>query len=121
MNKEITEFYCHECDGYIRVELDYDLNGNHVVECPKCGHEHCRVIKDGKVTSDRWDQRNRNTYNYQTTTASYYTTSMFDSTSSGTSTATTVSSTDSGSSYARYALATSWANMSTGGYVTSTC
>jgi hypothetical protein len=58
-NIEITEIHCHECDGYIRFALDKGKNGEHVVVCPKCGHEHCRVIKDGVVTGDRWSSRNR--------------------------------------------------------------
>jgi len=33
-------------------------DGNHVIECPWCGHHHCRVVKDGKVTEDRWTSRN---------------------------------------------------------------
>ena len=53
-----TELHCHECQRYFEVEFDHTINGNHVVNCPNCNHEHCRVIKDGVVTSDRWDQRN---------------------------------------------------------------
>jgi Zn finger protein HypA/HybF involved in hydrogenase expression len=67
-----TEIYCHECDRYIRFSLDKSLNGNHVIKCPKCGHEHCRVIKDGEVTGERWDSRNGQTYYvsaYSTVTA----------------------------------------------------
>lgn len=82
--KRMTEFYCHDCDGYIRVRLDMSLNGNHVVKCPKCGHEHCRVIKNGKVTGDRWDSRNGQTYHIQASSSSYYTTSMYATASSST-------------------------------------
>jgi hypothetical protein len=53
-----TEIYCHNCQNYIQFELDTTLNGNHVLKCPKCGHEHCRVVKDGQVTDDRWSSRN---------------------------------------------------------------
>jgi hypothetical protein len=53
-----TEIYCHNCQSYIQFELDTTLNGNHVLKCPKCGHEHCRVVKDGQVTDDRWSSRN---------------------------------------------------------------
>ncbi len=53
-----SELWCHDCDNYVQFTLDDELNGNHLIKCPKCGHEHCRVIKDGKVTSDRWDSRN---------------------------------------------------------------
>lgn len=58
-NVEITELHCHECDGYIKFALDKGKSGQHVVICPKCGHEHCRVIKDGIVTGDRWESRNK--------------------------------------------------------------
>lgn len=58
-NIEITELHCHECNGYIKFALDKSKNGEHVVICPKCGHEHCRVIKDGIVTGDRWSSRNK--------------------------------------------------------------
>jgi DNA-directed RNA polymerase subunit RPC12/RpoP len=50
-----TQLYCHACSGYFNVDFDESLNGNHVVNCPKCGHEHYRVIKDGVVTEDRWN------------------------------------------------------------------
>lgn len=53
-----TEMYCHNCKKNFVAELDFDINGKHVVECAHCGHEHCRTIKDGKVTDDRWDGRN---------------------------------------------------------------
>lgn len=57
-NEEIkTPLYCHECSKNFVALLDFTLEGNHVVECPHCGHEHCRVITNGKVTGDRWSSR----------------------------------------------------------------
>lgn len=53
---------CHACGLTMRFELDPGLNGNHVIKCPNCGHEHCRVIKNGEVTGDRWDSRNGMTF-----------------------------------------------------------
>jgi hypothetical protein len=53
-----TDLYCHACDRNFTADLDYDCNGNHVIFCPHCRHEHCRVIQDGVVTGDRWDSRN---------------------------------------------------------------
>jgi len=53
-DKRVTEIYCHQCDGYIRVSLDYSLNGNHEVRCPTCDHIHWRIILDGEVTGDRY-------------------------------------------------------------------
>jgi len=49
--------YCTECRKNFIASLDLSLDGNHVVVCPWCGHEHCRVVKGGKVTEDRWDHR----------------------------------------------------------------
>jgi len=50
------------------------LNGNHVLNCPNCGHEHCRVVSNGKITDDRWDQRNAQQV-YYATNITYSTTS----------------------------------------------
>lgn len=49
-----TDMDCHECSKRFIAELDHDIDGNHTIECPWCGHGHCRVIKDGVVTGDRW-------------------------------------------------------------------
>lgn len=56
---ERQELYCHECGHYVQFNMDMALNGNHVLECPNCGHEHCRVVNNGKITDIRWDQRNK--------------------------------------------------------------
>jgi len=56
--KQVSREKCHACGQLMRFELDMELNGNHVINCPECGHEHCRVIENGKVTGDRWDSRN---------------------------------------------------------------
>lgn len=54
-----TELDCHGCTeqgitpNRFIATVDYSLNGNHEIECPRCGHIHYRVIKDGKVTSER--------------------------------------------------------------------
>lgn len=53
-----TDMYCHKCHKYFIAELDFDINGNHIIECAYCGHEHCRTIKNGKITEDRWSDRN---------------------------------------------------------------
>jgi len=52
-----TDMNCTNCSKNFIAELDHSVDGNHVVECPYCGHEHCRVIIDGQITSDRWDSR----------------------------------------------------------------
>lgn len=52
-----TDMHCHNCHkGFIAL-LDYRIDGNHIVECPHCGHEHCRAIEKGKITKERWDSR----------------------------------------------------------------
>ncbi len=60
MNEERQELHCHNCNKYVQFIIDLSLNGNHVFDCPNCGHEHCRVVKDGVITSERWDRRNGN-------------------------------------------------------------
>lgn len=62
MAVEGQEIYCHNCNGYVRFKIDMSLDGNHVLNCPKCGHEHCRVVRNGIITGDRWDSRNGFTY-----------------------------------------------------------
>lgn len=49
-----TSLYCHECSKNFVALLDYSIDGNHTIECPHCGHGHCRVIVKGKITDDRW-------------------------------------------------------------------
>lgn len=63
---EKQELYCHDCGNYVQFDIDIEMNGNHILKCPKCGHEHCRVVKDGVITSDRWDSRNPNDAIYAT-------------------------------------------------------
>ena len=80
MAQRKQELHCHACGRYVQFEIDMDLDGNHVLNCPNCGHEHCRVVKAGKITDIRWDQRNGPTFvvssNYtSSTTVSTYTTS----------------------------------------------
>ena len=59
---EVQEIHCHNCGMYVQFPIDPSLNGNHVLACPVCGHEHCRVVRDGVITSDRWDSRNGQTF-----------------------------------------------------------
>lgn len=79
---ERQELHCHACGRYVQFDLDTELDGNHVLECPNCGHEHCRVVRDGKITGGRWDQRNGDTYQVATSGTSTTTTS-FSITSGG--------------------------------------
>jgi DNA-directed RNA polymerase subunit RPC12/RpoP len=49
-----TDMSCTECGKLFVALLDFRIDGNHIIECPWCGHGHCRVIQKGKVTGDRW-------------------------------------------------------------------
>jgi hypothetical protein len=49
------DMYCHACSKNFLATINYDLNGNHQIECPHCHHIHFRVVKDGRVTGDRYD------------------------------------------------------------------
>lgn len=95
------ELHCHSCQKYVQFRIDLELDGNHVLDCPNCGHEHCRVVKDGVITDIRWDQRNGQTH----TATTYGTTSV--------STWTSYNSTTSGT--ASTMLYESWMNTGTGG------
>jgi len=53
-----TDMYCTNCSKNFVAELDFGIDGDHVVECPHCDHEHCRTITNGEVTGDRWSSRN---------------------------------------------------------------
>ncbi len=52
-----TDLHCTECSKYFVASIDHNVEGNHIIECPWCRHEHCRVITAGMVTGDRWDSR----------------------------------------------------------------
>lgn len=52
-----TDVDCTNCSKAFVAVLDFSVDGNHIVECPYCRHEHCRTIKKGVVTGDRWDSR----------------------------------------------------------------
>lgn len=52
-----TDMHCHACSKGFIGEFDFSVNGQHIVLCPRCGHEHCRVIENGKITGERWDSR----------------------------------------------------------------
>lgn len=58
MKKERQELHCHACYQYVQFDIDVEQNGNHVIICPVCGHEHCRYVRNGVITEGRWDRRN---------------------------------------------------------------
>ena len=52
--KTTMEFYCSGgCKGYWIVRLRTDVDGNYIIVCPGCGHEHFRKIMGGVITGDR--------------------------------------------------------------------
>ena len=86
---ERQELHCHNCNKYVQFDIDLNLNGNHVLKCPNCGHEHCRVVKDGIITDDRWDRRNTNSYNISGVTITVSSTSTYNSYVSASTTTST--------------------------------
>lgn len=73
---ERQELFCHNCKVYVQFDLDLELNGNHVLECPNCKHEHCRVVNNGIISDKRWDSKNN--YVIPLSTLTYSTTTTFD-------------------------------------------
>ena len=67
----LEEIYCHNCGKYVRFKVDETLNGNHVFNCPNCGHEHCRVVINGQITGDRWNSRNITYYPTSVSSSDY--------------------------------------------------
>lgn len=49
-----TPMECTHCSKHFVALVDYSLNGNHIIECAWCGHEHHRVIRNGKITEERF-------------------------------------------------------------------
>jgi len=103
---ERQELWCHECQNYVQFNIDVSLNGNHVIVCPECGHEHCRVVENGRVTEVRWDSRNAGSSNM----ATYIATGTTASTTSTYATYTANTGTDSASSALTYGA---WMNLMT--------
>lgn len=54
-----TDMHCHMCSKDFIAIIDYDLEGDHEIECAHCGHIHYRAIKAGKVTESRYNTDNR--------------------------------------------------------------
>lgn len=57
--------------------MDLELDGNHVLNCPNCGHQHCRVVKKGEITDIRWDRRNGPTYQISLISINYTSTQIY--------------------------------------------
>lgn len=86
---ERQELWCHDCEHYVQFTVDLSLNGNHVLNCPNCGHEHCRVVENGRITDIRWDSRNgrnQRVYYVSASTATFSSTSTYTTYSSSSAT-----------------------------------
>lgn len=70
-----TEIDCHNCGGFFWWDYEDDINGNFKIICPKCGHDHYRVVRNGVVTDERWDRSpSQNTQTVFISSAAYHTT-----------------------------------------------
>lgn len=45
------------CGWYNYPMLDEGMNGNYIIVCGHCGHEHYRTIEKGVVTDDRHNSK----------------------------------------------------------------
>ena len=57
MTEKDQSLYCTECEKYVYFNTKKEKSGNLIIVCDHCGHQHCRRVVDGVVTSDRWDSR----------------------------------------------------------------
>lgn len=48
-----TDLHCHNCGKGFLALLDSKIEGNQIIECAHCGHEHHRQVVNGKVTEVR--------------------------------------------------------------------
>lgn len=55
---EMQELHCNACGYYLRFKIKPWKNGNLTIVCDNCGHQHCRRVENGVVTSDRWAGKN---------------------------------------------------------------
>ena len=107
--KRRQELHCHVCGQYVQFTIDESLDGNHVLTCP-CGHEHCRVVRNGKITDIRWDSRNGPTFLVSDTTITTSSTSALSSYITNSS--TTIDTTGSAG---RIFLHDAWSNRTDSG------
>lgn len=53
---ERQELFCHNCQSYVQFNLDTEMDGQYILNCPKCGHEHYRYVYKGRISDRRWGQ-----------------------------------------------------------------
>lgn len=45
---------CSNCSETFEFNMSFQRDANYTIVCPYCHHKHYRVVRDGRVTSDRW-------------------------------------------------------------------
>lgn len=45
--------YCQGCLNSFIARINFSLDGQHIIKCPFCHHEHCRHIENGVMKSDK--------------------------------------------------------------------
>jgi len=53
------ELHCHNCDMYVHFDLDLSVDGQVMLNCPQCNHEHYRYVYNGVISDQRWGSANR--------------------------------------------------------------
>ncbi len=53
--RQVVEFQCTNCSQFNYPKMNLTVNGNHKIICGNCDHTHYRVVKDGRITEDRWN------------------------------------------------------------------
>lgn len=85
------ELVCTNCRITVHFDMDFDLDGNHEIACPKCSHIHYRVVTGGKITEVR----------YRSSQPTYYASNV---------TVTGTAYVDSQTTTATFYMSTSWLN-----------
>jgi len=52
-----TNVDCTSCGRIFIAKVNHDVDGNHRIVCPLCGHQHYRTIRKGVVTGDRFSSQ----------------------------------------------------------------
>jgi hypothetical protein len=108
--KTKQELHCHNCQSYVQFDVDMELEGQYILDCPKCGHKHYRVVKNGEITDERWGQDpSQNNFNtYIVSNATYTTSSTYTLYTTATNTASFT--TGAAQTVGQYMLYQSWMN-----------
>lgn len=80
MAVERQELQCTNCGHFVRFDMDFGLDGNHEITCPDCQHVHYRVVRNNRITEERYRSSAGALYtagNISASTSSYITTSSF--------------------------------------------